>query len=208
MIGKPTPYRITAEGNVYVALDHYTQQEDKMITDSLIEHVKKYEGFSTEPYKDTKGKWTVGYGRNLEDNPLTLDETIDLFQMTDFISDKHEDDFFEGMLEKDISEHTEELLQQIPWLANKPTNVKMVICDMAYNLGVPTLMTFTGMLNAARHDDWLLTAYEILDSNYAEDVKTRAVANAKIVAGGQYQEAVDLLSQRNTARYNAIEQYL
>ena len=179
-----------------------------MVTDNLVEHIKRYEGFVPEPYKDTKGKWTVGYGRNLEANPLTPDEIRLLFTVTEFIDNEERDFFFEELLSKDVDEHTEELLQQIPWLANKPTNVKMVICDMAYNLGVPTLMTFTGMLNAARHDDWLLTAYEILDSNYAEDVKTRAVANAKIVAGGQYQEAVDLLSQRNTARYNAIAEYL
>lgn len=179
-----------------------------MVTDSLLEHIKKHEGFASEPYEDTKGKVTVGYGRNLEANPLKLDETVDLFRSTKFLSEQHEEDFFDHMLRIDVEKHTEELIQRIPWLANKPKNVQLVICDMGYNLGVPSLMQFSGTLNAVKHDDWMLAAYEILDSNYAEDVKTRAVTNAKIIAGGMYQEAVELLSQRHTGRYDRLREYL
>jgi len=34
------------------------------------------------------------------------------------------------------------------------------------------------------------------------------VDNAKLLAGGRYQEAVDRLAYQNTARFNALEQYL
>ena len=66
-----------------------------MVTDNLIEHIKKHEGFKSKPYKDTKGKWTVGYGRNLDDNPLTPDECVALFQATVFNDDSARDEFFE-----------------------------------------------------------------------------------------------------------------
>lgn len=179
-----------------------------MITDALLELIKNHEGFSSKPYEDTKGKLTVGYGRNLDANPLTLDEVVDLFHSTEFLSDSYEEDFFDKMLKTDVEEHIEELIERIPWLASKPKNIQRVLYDMAYNLGVSSLMKFTGTLVAVQNDDWVMAAYEILDSKYAEDVKTRAVTNAKIVAGGQYQEAIDLLSQRNTARFEALKKYL
>ena len=45
-----------------------------IMSDKLIERVKKHEGFETKPYKDTVGKLTIGYGRNLEDNPLSVEQ--------------------------------------------------------------------------------------------------------------------------------------
>ena len=38
------------------------------------ELLKKFEGFRLKPYKCPAGKWTIGYGRNLEAKGLTYDE--------------------------------------------------------------------------------------------------------------------------------------
>jgi len=79
---------------------------------------------------------------------------------------------------------------------------------MAYNIGVPTLKQFVGMLHALRNKDYTVAAYELLDSAYAEDVKYRASGNAKIIAGGRYQEAVKMLADSNLSRYRRIKEYL
>lgn len=179
-----------------------------MVTDSLIEHIKKHEGFKHKPYKDTKGKWTVGYGRNLDDNPLSADECLALFRATVFNDDNARDEFFESLLATDVQQHTEEMLTEISWVGSAPSNVQLVLSDMAYNIGVPTLKHFTGMLHALRNKDYTLAAYELLDSVYAEDVKYRAAANAKIIAGGMYQQAVQMLADSNTSRYKRIKGYL
>ena len=39
---------------------------DHMLQD-LIEDLKRDEGFRSHPYRDTVGKLTIGYGRNLDD---------------------------------------------------------------------------------------------------------------------------------------------
>ena len=179
-----------------------------MVNDNLIEHIKKHEGFRGEPYQDTKGNWTVGYGRNLDANPLTADECVALFRATVFSDDKAKDDFFESLLVSDIKVHEQEMLAEMPWVSNHPTNVQIVLSDMAYNIGVPTLKHFIGMIHALRNKDYTVAAYELLDSAYAEDVKYRAAANARLLAGGMYQQAVKMLADSNTSRYKRIKEYL
>jgi len=179
-----------------------------LVTDNLIEHIKRYEGFKSEPYKDTKGKWTVGYGRNLDANPLTADECVALFKATVFNDDGARDEFFESLLATDVQQHTEEMLTEISWASSAPSNVQLVLSDMAYNIGVPTLKQFTGMIHALRNKDYTTAAYELLNSAYAEDVKYRAAANARLLAGGMYQQAVKMLADSNTSRYKRIKEYL
>jgi lysozyme len=83
-----------------------------------------------------------------------------------------------------------------------------VLIDMAFNLGVPTLLKFKGMLHAIDNDDKVQAAVELLDSKYAEQVKTRAVDNAKLLAGSNYNEVKAALKQQNYARYMRLEPYL
>ena len=179
-----------------------------MVTDNLIEHIKRYEGFKSEPYTDTKGNWTVGYGRNLEANPLTADECVALFKATVFKDDDAKRHFFQMLLILDVDQHTEEMRTEMPWVTAHPSNVQLVLSDMAYNIGVPTLKQFTGMIHALRNKDYTTAAYELLNSAYAEDVKYRAAANARLLAGGMYQQAVKMLADSNTSRYKRIKEYL
>ena len=43
-----------------------------MMNDKLIEQLKRHEGFKPNVYKCTKGHNTIGYGYNLDANPLHL----------------------------------------------------------------------------------------------------------------------------------------
>jgi len=64
------------------------------------------------------------------------------------------------------------------------------------------------MLHAIDNDDKVEAAVELLDSKYAEQVKTRAVDNAKLLAGSRFKEALDRLEKKNPRRYKIIEGYV
>ena len=179
-----------------------------MITDKLIERVKKHEGYRTSPYKDTVGKWTVGYGRNLEDNPLDVMEVLKLLSCVEFKSTVNAEMFFEDLLIRDIRKHTEEIESKLAMFPMCDQDEQTVLIDMAFNLGVPTLLQFKGMLHAIDNDDKVEAAVELLDSRYAEQVKTRAVDNAKLLAGGRFQEVLDRLEKKSPRRYKIIEGYV
>lgn len=43
---------------------------------TLIERLKKHEGFRSKPYRCPAGKLTIGYGRNIQDNGITKAEAL------------------------------------------------------------------------------------------------------------------------------------
>ncbi len=61
---------------------------------------------------------------------------------------------------------------------------RAVLTDMAFNLGKPKLSGFKRMIDAIRTHDWLRAKVELLDSDYASDVKTRATMNARVLLTG------------------------
>jgi len=178
------------------------------ITDKLIERVKSHEGYRISPYKDTVGKWTVGYGRNLEDNPLTAPEVIKLFNKTEFKSTLDAEMFFEDLLIRDIELHTQELEENLAMFPMCDKDEQTVLIDMAFNLGVPTLLQFEGMLHAIDNDDRVQAAVELLDSQYAEQVKTRAGDNARLLSGSRMDEVKEKLKEQDYGRYTRVEPYL
>mgnify|MGYP000205566161 CR=1 FL=1 len=178
------------------------------ISDKLVERIKSHEGFKTSPYKDTVGKWTVGYGRNLEDNPLTAVEIVKLFERTKFNSTVDAEIFFEDLLIRDIELHRGELEENLAMFPMCDQDEQTVLIDMAFNLGVPTLLQFEGMLHAIDNDDRVQAAVELLDSNYAEQVKTRAADNARLLASGDFEKVKSQLKEQNYGRFMKIEPYL
>ena len=178
-----------------------------MITDKLIERIKGHEGRRVDPYKDTVNKWTVGYGRNLEDNPLTTEEVLELFARTRFKTAEDAEVFFENLLVRDIRVHTEELERNLAMFPVLEDSVQTVLIDMAFNLGVPGLLSFRGMLHAIDNDDKMEAAVELLDSRYSEQVKTRAIDNARLLSGGRIAGVLDRLERKNPRRYRIIEGY-
>jgi len=178
------------------------------ISDKLIERIKDNEGYKISPYKDTVGKWTVGYGRNLEDNPLDTSEVLELFNATKFTDDGAAERFFDTLLNSDIEKHAEELQDRLAIFPMCSSNEQTVLIDMAFNLGVSTLLSFKGMLHALDNEDHAQAAAELLDSQYAEQVKTRAVGNAKLLAGTRYDEVKDRLRQQNYGRVMRLDPYL
>lgn len=63
---------------------------------------------------------------------------------------------------------------------------RAVLTDMAFNLGGGGLAKFRNMLDAVRRGQWDRAKAELLNSEYAHDVPSRAAANAAVLLTGQW----------------------
>ncbi len=116
--------------------------------------VEADEGNRLKPYPDTKGKISIGIGRNLTDNGLRPVEVDFLFS-------------------NDVSGLKAELNTAIPWWMGLSEIRQQVIASMAFNMGVPRLLGFRKMLTALRAGNFAEAAAEILDSDAARELPSR-----------------------------------
>jgi lysozyme len=139
----------------------------------IIEQLKRHEGRGKkEPYKCSEGYWTVGFGRNLETNPLTT----------------HEAEF---LLTNDVERVFYKLrdLQLIP-MTKKIDTIEPrqgVLLNMAFQMGVTGLLKFKKALKAYTNHDYETCAREILDSRYAKQTPHRAQEMYKQMLTGVWQ---------------------
>jgi len=127
--------------------------------------IRLHEGKKLLPYRDTVGKITIGYGRNLSDVGITADEA-------------------EMMLENDIYWVVPLLRKAIPSfdLLNEPRQAALI--DMAFNLGEPRFMGFKKMIAAINAFDFATAAKEMMDSMWSKQVGQRAKTLAAIIETG------------------------
>ena len=121
----------------------------------LSEQLIRHEGMKSKPYLCTAGKLTVGVGRNLMDNGINVDEALYL-------------------LSNDIDAVQKQIEYHLPWVIDLKEHQKMVLINMAFNLGVGGLLTFKNMLQALEQGDFALVEHEMLDSRWADQVGQRA----------------------------------
>ena len=131
------------------------------------EYIKQNEGLRLTPYKCTAGKLTIGWGRNLDDQGITLNEA-------------------ELMLNHDINLCITSIREIFgdPLYWTFSDSVKIVLTDMMFNLGVTRFKKFKKMIQAVRDEDWPEAARQLLDSRYAKQVPNRANRNADAMRRG------------------------
>ncbi|WP_417500753.1 glycoside hydrolase family protein [Marinobacter sp.] len=131
----------------------------------LLSQLQRHEGYSATPYPDSVGKLTIGWGRNLEDRGISEDEAG-------------------FMLDNDIDLVEAELERMPLYLGLDPIR-QVVLANMAYNMGMPTLLEFSRMLGALAKRDWDRAALEMLDSKWARQVGARAVELSELMIRGE-----------------------
>lgn len=116
------------------------------------------EGLELSAYPDSLGYLTIGVGRLIDKRKgggITKTEALFL-------------------LNNDIDRHYADLVAALPWVESAPEEVKQVLTNMAFNLGVPGLLKFRttlGLLEAGQYAD---AAPAMLDSAWAKQVGKRA----------------------------------
>ena len=125
------------------------------------------EGKKPRAYQDTKGKWTIGVGRNISDVGLSNDEITYL-------------------LNNDIKNVIDQLQLSPLWTAIQNDDVReRAIINMGFNLGVRSLFTFRKMVDAVIDQNWNRAADEMLNSLWAKQVGQRAQRLAHMIRTGQ-----------------------
>lgn len=131
----------------------------------LISQLERHEGLRLKPYRDTVGKLTIGFGRNLEDVGISRGEAV-------------------AMLDNDIDQVVAELERMPLFLSLDPVR-RVVLANMCFNLGLTRLLGFKKMLTALGDRDYEEAARQMMDSKWARQVGVRAVELSEIMRTGE-----------------------
>lgn len=158
------------------------------------------EGLRLFPYRCTAGKLTIGVGRNLDDKGLSREEMQSLIYHS-----KDRSKRFEGkaitlpllvkdfgkfgiteeeafyLLQNDIYECIEKLEKELIWFKDAPEDVKRVLVNMCFNLGIRGLLKFKNTLRHIQEGNYEQAAKNMLMSLWAKQVKGRAVRLSNII---------------------------
>lgn len=129
----------------------------------VVEDLKTDEGFRSKVYKCPADKWTIGYGRNVEDLGITKEEA-------------------ETLLYNDVARVEAELTREYPWWVKCPGTVRRGLINMAYNLGISRLGGFKRMIACLQAGDYKGASVAALDSKWADQVGDRAIRIAGLFA--------------------------
>lgn len=139
--------------------------KDRILNMDVKRWIKSHEGLKLKMYRDSVDKWTIGYGRNIEDNGITLQEAEFMFD-NDFLRCKNE-------------------LISYGWYACQPQNIQSALLNMCYNMGLSRLLGFKKMIAAIIERDYTKAAMEVMDSKWAKQVGDRAKDVALMMREGE-----------------------
>jgi lysozyme len=122
---------------------------------SIEEQLMEHEGFRPTVYKCSAGKLTIGFGRNLESNGITMAEARIL-------------------LRNDIYTAERDCRSIFPDWENFSKSRQWALIDMRFNLGPQGLRSFVRMISAISHGNWDLAAKEAVDSTWYHQVGRRS----------------------------------
>lgn len=152
---------------------------------NLIEQLKAHEGFESNYYKCTAQKKTIGYGRNVENNPFSEDE-LKVLGRTEFDDQPMTEEEAELLLVNDIERVKKDIQHKLKW--NELSKPRQAVCiNMAFNLGVAGFFNFRNMILALDDCYYERAAREMLDSLWAKQVKGRAEQLATQMYTGEWQ---------------------
>ena len=139
---------------------------DEFVMREAINWIKSDEGLSLMPYKCSAGFTTIGFGRNLDANPIEI--PVELLKKYGI----SEQGAFVILLD-DVNKCVDKLSELQVFNALTPTR-KAALINMCYNLGFEGLMKFKNMFKALGDDNYELATHEMLNSKWALQVPNRA----------------------------------
>ena len=124
------------------------------------------EGERLRLYKCSSGKFTIGIGRNIEDNGISKDES-------------------ELMFANDVDRVEKEARSIFgKWKSIEDARQRALV-NMLFNLGMTRFLTFKRMIGAVIREDWDGAADEALNSTWSRQVGERANRIANMLRSGK-----------------------
>ena len=153
-----------------------------------MEKLIAHEGLRLQVYEDSLGIATIGIGRNLEDRGITPEELewmdIPNMAIVHTMGITEADAMY--LAQNDVQIVEEELLRSHPCVEDLDAVRQLVLVDMAFNLGVPRLSGFKKMWAAIHEEKFDVAAKEMLDSRWANQVKSRSTKLAHAMHHGEF----------------------
>ena len=122
---------------------------------NLLNQIKKHEGFRSQVYECSEGYDTIGYGFAIKD--LELDE-----------------DIAELILMRKLDALQARILSKFDWFDNSPQEVKDVVTNMCYQLGLSGFSKFKKTIYLLETEQYEEASIEMLDSLWAKQTHNRA----------------------------------
>ena len=122
---------------------------------SLIDSIKEHEGYVGIVYKDSLGIDTIGYGFAIKD--LELDR-----------------DICDIILERKLHNLEDSVNFKFSWFMYMPQEIKNVILEMCYQLGVNGFSKFKKTILYLENKEYRMASKEMLDSKWARQTPNRA----------------------------------
>jgi len=133
--------------------------------ETMLEMLKRHEGFRNKPYLCSAGRTTIGYGRNLTDVGISEDEAMTL-------------------LVHDMVIAFRDVRLIFPEFSKFSNNRRNALTDMIFNLGKTRFLGFKKMITAIKKGDWEEAAKEAQDSKWHNQVGNRAIEVERMLNGG------------------------
>ena len=124
------------------------------------------EGVRLHPYTDTVGKLTIGIGRNLTDDGITIGEAGYL-------------------LDNDISTVVTQLDKSVSWWRSLSEARQEVMVNWAFNVGIVGLLGFKLAIAAIQAGNYVEGAAQMRDSEWYKQVGGRAIRLASLMENGE-----------------------
>jgi len=143
---------------------------------SLIDSVKKNEGFKSTPYIDPLvNKYPERYGIPANEHAI-IKKHLDNLKLTfgygfTFITEEEA----EAVLELRLKKITEELKKRLSIFENLPFDIQQILIEMAYQMGVNGVLKFRKMLAAIEKQDWCEAYKEGKNSRWFRQTPSRAL---------------------------------
>jgi len=144
--------------------------------------VRRHEGLRLVAYKDTRVNWTIGYGTRITDKALLagLDAGGSL---------SIDEAMAEGILRWGVRLARMQAIDWLGWHPDSETSARLAaITSMAYNLGGAGLWRFQMMQRAVDKNAWEGASIEALDSQWAQQVGSRATEIAAMLFTNEWPE--------------------
>ncbi len=129
---------------------------------SLLDEIKKHEGYRKSVYKCTEGYDTIGYGFAIKDLELT-------------------EDVCDIILQQKLDKLNKILNERFCWYPISPLAIQDVVINMCYQLGVSGFSKFKKTIYYLETEQYEEASSEMLDSLWAKQTPNRAKELSEIV---------------------------
>lgn len=132
-------------------------------------------------YRCPLGAPTIGYGRNLRDNPLSVGEQIHIFEK---LGCRLTEEAALYLLDNDIKDSRDWLLKNYPWVADFKPDQQRGLINMVFQLGAKSFSGFKRSLEHLQERNWVEAGRRLRQSLWYGQTPKRAEEVIQLIEKG------------------------